>query len=171
MHPLRNSDGLSLCSDIAALSACPLRKLYKPARDTEIMKKGVWDLMGEPVGVEQEIKGWWHDFYKTHILWWEEEVFSVENKSNSSFSEALELLCFCDLLDKIPSVWTDLNVFVSMHQDVNEYLLMPCDLYMSYWKCRPVVASDLHTIGIHTLKVNGSLFCRETVESFCLKSF
>lgn len=29
---------LSLCADIAVLSACPLKKFYKPARDMESMK-------------------------------------------------------------------------------------------------------------------------------------
>ena len=56
----------------------------------------------------------------------------MENKSKSSFSEVLELLCLSDLLDKMPSVWTDLNVYMSMYQNVNEYLSMHCHLCMSY---------------------------------------
>lgn len=68
----------------------------------------------------EEIEGWWHDFYKSHILWWEEEDFSIEKKSKSSFSEVLELQYLSDPLDEMPSVWTDLNVFMSMYQNVNE---------------------------------------------------
>lgn len=52
----------------------------------------------------EEIKGWWHDFYKAHILWWKEEDFSIENKSKSSFSKVLELLRLSNLFDKMLSV-------------------------------------------------------------------
>uniref|UniRef100_A0A8C3J6T0 Uncharacterized protein n=1 Tax=Calidris pygmaea TaxID=425635 RepID=A0A8C3J6T0_9CHAR len=38
MFLLRNSDDFSLCSDVAVVPACPLKKLYKPANDMEIMK-------------------------------------------------------------------------------------------------------------------------------------
>lgn len=68
----------------------------------------------------EEIKGGWHDFYKSHILWWEEEDFSIEKKSKSSSSEVLELHYLSDPLDEMPSVWTDLSVFMSMYQNVNE---------------------------------------------------
>lgn len=42
---------------------------------------------------------------------------------------------------------------------------------MSYWNCSPGAPPDLFIVCVHFLKVNESLFYKETVESFYPESF
>lgn len=87
--------------------------------------------MGGPAGTEwRRLKV--DDMTSINPTFFDERKKIFQQRSKSSFSEVLELQYLSDLLDEMPNVWTDLNVFMSMYQNVNEFLSMRCHLCMSY---------------------------------------